>query len=65
MPCPICGTKAASELFFSNDLLYTEEALWITYRAQDEEGNQVFGHPNGVLRKDCKAGQIECWMTAK
>ena len=36
----------------------------ITDRAQDEGGNQVFGYPNGVPYKNCKAGHIECWMTA-
>ena len=60
----MCLVRAANALFFIDDLLLTEEALWISDRAQDEEGNWVFGHPTGVPHKNRKARCFECWMTA-
>ena len=64
MPAPMCRAKAANALFFNDDSLLTEEALWISDRAQGEEGNRVFGHPTGVPQKNRKARRFECWMTA-
>ena len=60
----MCLVRAANALFFNDDLLLTEEALWISDRAQDEEGNRVFGHPTGVPHKNREARCFECWMTA-
>ena len=62
--CSYVSSESGKRIIFNDDLLLTEEALWISDRAQDEEGNRVFGHPTGVPHKNRKARRFECWMTA-
>ena len=62
--CSYVSSESGKRIIFNDDLLLTEDALWISDRAQDEEGNRVFGHPNGVPHKNRKARRFECWMTA-
>ena len=62
--CSYVSSESGKCIIFNDDLLLTEEALWISDRAQDEEGNRVFGHPTGVPHKNRKARRFECWMTA-
>ena len=61
--CSYVSTESGQRIIFNDDLLLTEEALWISDRAEDEEGNRVFGHPTGVPHKNRKARRFECWMT--
>ena len=62
--CSYVSSESGKRIIFNDDLLLTEEALWFSDRAQDEEGNRVFGHPTGVPHKNRKARRFECWMTA-
>jgi len=62
--CSYVSSESGKRIIFNDDLLLTEEALWISDRAQDEDGNRVFGHPTGVPHKNRKARRFECWMTA-
>ncbi len=62
--CSYVSSESGKRIIFNDDLLLTEEALWISDRAQDEDGNPVFGHPTGVPHKNRKARRFECWMTA-
>ena len=62
--CSYVSSESGKRIIFNDDLLLTEEALWISHRAQGEEGNRVFGHPTGVPQKNRKARRFECWMTA-
>ena len=62
--CSYVSSESGKRIIFNDDLLLTENALWISDRAQDEEGNRVFGHPTGVPHKNRKARRFECWMTA-
>ena len=62
--CSSVSSESGKRIIFNDDLLLTEEALWISDRAQDEEGNRVFGHPTDVPHKNRKARRFECWMTA-
>ena len=59
--CSYVSSETVKRITFNDDLLLTEEALWISDRAQDEEGNRVFGHPAGVPHKNRKARRFECW----
>ena len=61
--CSYVSSESGKRIIFNDDLLLTEDALWISDRAQDEEGNRVFGHPTGVPHKNRKARRFECWMT--
>ena len=62
--CSYVSSESGKRIIFNDDLLLTEDALWISDRAQDEEGNRVFGHPTGVPQKNRKARRFECWVTA-
>jgi len=62
--CSYVSSESGKRIIFNDDLLLTEGALWISDRAEDEEGNRVFGHPTGVPHKNRKARRFECWMTA-
>ena len=62
--CSYVSSESGKRIIFNDDLLLTEDALWISDRAEDEEGNRVFGHPTGVPHKNRKARRFECWMTA-
>ena len=62
--CSYVSSESGKRIIFNDDLLLTENALWISDRAEDEEGNRVFGHPTGVPHKNRKARRFECWMTA-
>ena len=62
--CSYVSSESGKRIIFNDDLLLTEEALWFSDRAQDEEGNRVFGHPTSVPHKKRKARRFECWMTA-
>ena len=46
-------------------MLEDESELWISDRAEDEDGNYVFGHKEGVPHKNRKARRFECWMAAQ
>ena len=61
--CSYVSSESGKRIIFNDDLLLTEEALRISDRAQDEEGNRVFGHPTGLPHKNRKARRFECWMT--
>ena len=62
--CSYMSSESGKRIIFNDYLLLTEEALWISDCAQDEEGNRVFGHPTGVPHKNRKARHFDCWMTA-
>ena len=62
--CSYFSVEQDQRIIFNDDLLLTEEALWITDRAHDEKGKRVFGHPAGIPHKNRKARRFECWMTA-
>ncbi len=61
--CSYVSSESGKRIIFNDDLLLTEEALWISDRAQDEEGNRVFGYPTGLPHKNRKARRFECRMT--
>jgi hypothetical protein len=61
--CSYVSTESGQRILFNDDLLLTEDELWISDRAEDEAGNKVFGHPAGVPHKNVKARRFECWMT--
>ena len=62
--CSYVSSESGKRIIFNDDLLLTEDALWISDRAHDDDGNRVFGHPTGVPHKNRKARRFECWMTA-
>lgn len=63
--CSFMSQRSGKRIFIDDDLLLSEDELWISDRAEDEEGNYVFGNKAGVPHKNRKARRFECWMAVK
>ncbi len=63
--CSYVSSESGKRIIFNDDSLLTEEALWISDRAQDEEANQVFGYPTSVPHKNRKARRFGFLMIAR
>lgn len=63
--CSFLSQRSGKRIFIDDDLLLTEQELWISDRAEDEDGNYVFGNKAGVPHKNRKARRFECWMAIK
>lgn len=62
--CTNTLAKGAGHAAINHYFLLTEDALWISDQAPDENDNAVADHLAGVPFKHRKARQFECWMTA-
>ena len=60
--CSFVSQRSGKRIIIDDDLLLTEEELWISDRAEDEDGNYVFGNKAGIPHKNRKARRFECWM---
>ena len=58
--CSCVSNESGKGIILHDDLLLTEEALWISDRAQDEEVGWVFGHPTDMPHKNRIARGFEC-----
>ena len=58
--CSHLSSESGQHIIFNDDLLLTEVGFRISDRAQDEEGNRVFGYPTGVPHNNRKARRPEC-----
>ena len=63
--CTFVSQRSGKKITIDDDLLLTEEELWISDRAVDEDGNHVFGNKAGVPHKNRKARRFECWIAAQ
>ena len=63
--CTFRSERSGKRIVIDDDLLLTENELWIADRAEDEDGNLVFGHPERVPHKNRKARRFECWVAVQ
>jgi len=63
--CRIVSERSGMTLLIEDDLLLTENEIWIQDRATDEAGNHVFGNKAGVAHKLLKQQLFTCWIYAK
>ena len=63
--CSFESRRTGKRIIIDDDLVLTESELWISDRAEDEDGNYVFGHKEGVPHKNRKARRFECWIAAQ
>ena len=63
--CSFDSKRSGKRIVIDDDLLLTEDALWISDRAEDEDGNYVFGNKAGVPHKNLKARRFVCWIAAQ
>lgn len=63
--CSFVSQRSGKRIIIDDDLLLTENELWISDRAEDEDGNYVFGNKAGIHHKNIKARRFECWIAAQ
>ena len=62
--CSFVSQRSGKRIIIDDDLVLTDSELWISDRAEDEDGNYVFGHREGVPHKNIKARRFQCWIAA-
>lgn len=60
--CAFESQRSGKRIIIDDDLVLTEHELWIHDRAEDEDGNYVFGNKAGIPHKNRKARRFECWI---
>lgn len=63
--CSFESKRSGKRIIINDDLVLTENELWISDRATDEDGNYVFGNKAGIPHKNRKARHFSCWMAVK
>lgn len=62
--CSFVSQRSGKRIIIDDDLVLTSDELWISDRAEDEDGNYVFGNKAGIPHKNIKARRFECWIAA-
>ena len=62
--CSFVSSRSGKRIIIDDDLILTDSEIWISDRAEDEDGNYVFGHKEGIPHKNLKARRFECWIAA-
>ncbi len=60
--CSFVSQRSGKRIIIDDDLVLTDSEIWISDRAEDEDGNYVFGNKAGIPHKNTKARRFECWM---
>jgi hypothetical protein len=60
--CRIRARDNGQRLIVRNDLILTEQAIWIRDRATDSAGRHVFGNRAGVPHELRRIRPFECWV---
>ncbi len=63
--CSFVSQRSGKRIIIDDDLVLSQDELWISDRAEDEDGNYVFGNKAGIPHKNVKARQFECWIAAR
>lgn len=63
--CVFDSQRSGKRIIIDDDLVLTETELWISDRAEDVDGNYVFGHKGGIPHKSRKARRFVCWAAAQ
>lgn len=62
--CSFVSKQSGKRIVIDDDLILTENEIWISDRAEDEDGNYVFGNREGIAHKNIKARLFKCWIAA-
>ena len=63
--CSFVSQRSGKRIIIDDDLILTENEIWISDRAVDEDGNYVFGNKAGIPHKNIKARRFVCWIAAQ
>jgi len=61
--CRYMSERLGKEIIISDDLVLTENEIWISDRAETVEGEYVFGNKAGIHHKLKKIRPFECWTS--
>jgi hypothetical protein len=59
--CRVVSSRSGRTLVVSDDLVLTDNAIWIHDRAEDEQGGYVYGNRAGVPHQLRRARGFLCW----
>jgi len=62
--CSFVSKRSGKRIIIDDDLVLTNGEIWISDRAEDEDGNYVFGNKQGIPHKNIKARPFKCWIAA-
>ena len=63
--CTFVSSRTGKTIIINDDLHLSKDAIWISDRAVDEDGNYVFGNRAGVPHKNKRAEMFSCWVSVK
>jgi len=62
--CSFVSKRSGKRIIIDDDLILTDSEIWISDRAEDEDGNYVFGNKEGISHVNVKARRFDCWIAA-
>ncbi len=63
--CRVTSERLGTELVIDDDLLLTQDEIWIADRAETVAGDYVYGHPEGVPHKLRRVRPVSCWLAGR
>jgi hypothetical protein len=59
--CRVPSRRSGKIIVIDDDLVLTKNEIWIGDRAEDEDGNYVFGNKLGIPHKLMRSHDFACW----
>lgn len=63
--CSFVSSRSGKKIIINDDLYLSQDEIWISDRAVDEDGAYVFGNKAGIPHKNRKAREFSCWVSVK
>jgi hypothetical protein len=63
--CRVPSRRTGKTIIIDDDLVLTRNEIWIGDRAEDEDGNYVFGNKAGIPHKLQRSHDFACWAVVK
>lgn len=60
--CRVESRRSGRTLLIEDDLLLTEDMIWIQDRAETEDGDYVYGNRAGIAHQLRRARPFQCWV---
>lgn len=63
--CRVPSRRTGKTIIIDDDLVLTPDEIWIGDRAEDEDGNWIFGNREGIPHKLKRSNNFGCWAVLK
>ncbi|MEX1312125.1 MAG: chromophore lyase CpcT/CpeT, partial [Candidatus Sulfomarinibacteraceae bacterium] len=63
--CRVPSRRTGKIIVIDDDLVLTKNEIWIGDRAEDEDGNYVFGNKLGIPHKLMRSHDFTCWAVVR